>query len=74
MARLFSLEILRYMLIAKKALVNITELTILFMLQNPALATAYTGHNNNATVAAYSPSGYYIASGGNKAWHFFWLG
>ncbi|KAJ2958502.1 hypothetical protein NQZ79_g5910 [Umbelopsis isabellina] len=32
-------------------------------LENPALATAYTGHNNNATVAAYSPSGYYIASG-----------
>ncbi|KAI9288350.1 WD40-repeat-containing domain protein [Umbelopsis sp. AD052] len=32
-------------------------------LENPALATTYTGHSAQATVASYSPSGYYIASG-----------
>ncbi|RHZ52609.1 hypothetical protein Glove_460g59 [Diversispora epigaea] len=29
----------------------------------PEIATEYTGHSANATVAKYSPSGYYIASG-----------
>ncbi|KAH8551059.1 WD40-repeat-containing domain protein [Umbelopsis sp. PMI_123] len=32
-------------------------------LENPALATTYSGHTAQATVATYSPSGYYIASG-----------
>jgi hypothetical protein len=32
--------------------------------KNPAIATTYTGHGAQATVATYSPSGYYIASGG----------
>ncbi|KAI9301642.1 hypothetical protein BJ944DRAFT_168717, partial [Cunninghamella echinulata] len=30
---------------------------------NPTLATEYVGHNAQATVARYSPSGFYIASG-----------
>ncbi|KAJ3309639.1 hypothetical protein HDV04_005889 [Boothiomyces sp. JEL0838] len=32
-------------------------------LENPSIATEYTGHSCNATVARYAPSGYYIASG-----------
>lgn len=32
------------------------------MLQNSLLATAYSGHVQNATVARISPSGYYCAS------------
>ncbi|CAG8532420.1 8346_t:CDS:10, partial [Racocetra persica] len=32
-------------------------------LANPAVATEYTGHSAQATVARYSPSGYYVASG-----------
>ncbi|KAI9478464.1 MAG: quinon protein alcohol dehydrogenase-like superfamily [Benjaminiella poitrasii] len=32
-------------------------------LENPSLATEYVGHNFQATVARYSPSGYYMASG-----------
>ncbi|KDQ58569.1 hypothetical protein JAAARDRAFT_34386 [Jaapia argillacea MUCL 33604] len=32
-------------------------------LNNPAIATAYSGHTQNATVARFSPSGYYCASG-----------
>ncbi|KAJ3219180.1 hypothetical protein HK099_004778 [Clydaea vesicula] len=31
-------------------------------LKNPEIATEYTGHSCNATVARYSPSGFYIAS------------
>ncbi|CAG8553172.1 26236_t:CDS:10 [Dentiscutata erythropus] len=30
---------------------------------NPTIATEYTGHSAHATVARYSPSGYYVASG-----------
>ncbi|ORZ01469.1 WD40-repeat-containing domain protein [Syncephalastrum racemosum] len=32
-------------------------------IQNPSLATEYVGHNAQTTVARYSPSGFYIASG-----------
>ncbi|KAI9205325.1 WD40-repeat-containing domain protein [Polychytrium aggregatum] len=32
-------------------------------LENPAIATEYSGHSAQATVARYAPSGYYIASG-----------
>ncbi|KAI7887352.1 WD40 repeat-like protein [Lichtheimia hyalospora FSU 10163] len=32
-------------------------------IENPTLATEYVGHNAQATVARYSPSGFYIASG-----------
>ncbi|CAG8441277.1 17396_t:CDS:10 [Dentiscutata heterogama] len=32
-------------------------------LANPTIATEYTGHSAHATVARYSPSGYYVASG-----------
>ncbi|KAI8973908.1 WD40-repeat-containing domain protein [Pilobolus umbonatus] len=32
-------------------------------LENPTIATEYVGHRGNTTVARYSPSGYYIASG-----------
>ncbi|KAI8884882.1 WD40 repeat-like protein, partial [Backusella circina FSU 941] len=32
-------------------------------LENPSIATEYVGHKAQATVARYSPSGYYIASG-----------
>ncbi|EPQ52202.1 WD40 repeat-like protein [Gloeophyllum trabeum ATCC 11539] len=32
-------------------------------LNDPAIATAYAGHTQNATVARLSPSGYYCASG-----------
>ncbi|ORZ21130.1 WD40-repeat-containing domain protein [Absidia repens] len=32
-------------------------------IENPSLATEYVGHVAQATVAKYSPSGYYIASG-----------
>lgn len=38
-------------------------LFILFM-QNPVIVKEYTGHSANTTVARYSPSGYYVASGG----------
>ncbi|CAI2177466.1 20100_t:CDS:10 [Funneliformis geosporum] len=34
-------------------------------LTNPAIAKEYTGHSTNTTVARYSPSGYYVASGDN---------
>ncbi|KAI8973321.1 quinon protein alcohol dehydrogenase-like superfamily [Mycotypha africana] len=32
-------------------------------LENPSIATEYVGHKAQATVARYSPSGYYMASG-----------
>ncbi|MCJ1436907.1 WD40 repeat-like protein [Xylographa pallens] len=32
-------------------------------IDNPALSTQYTGHTNTTTVARFSPSGYYVASG-----------
>ncbi|MCJ1404752.1 WD40 repeat-like protein [Xylographa trunciseda] len=32
-------------------------------IDNPALCTQYTGHTNTTTVARFSPSGYYVASG-----------
>ncbi|KAF7722001.1 hypothetical protein EC973_003784 [Apophysomyces ossiformis] len=32
-------------------------------IENPALATEYVGHNAQTTVARYSPSGFYVASG-----------
>ncbi|KAG0164476.1 WD repeat-containing protein 1 [Apophysomyces sp. BC1034] len=32
-------------------------------IENPALATEYVGHKAQATVARYSPSGFYVASG-----------
>ncbi|CEP08536.1 hypothetical protein [Parasitella parasitica] len=32
-------------------------------LENPSIATAYTEHRARATVARYSPSGYYMATG-----------
>lgn len=34
------------------------------LLQNPAIADIYTEHAHQVFVAKYSPSGYYIASGG----------
>ena len=33
-------------------------------LQNPDIADVYTQHAKDTTVAAYAPSGFYIASGG----------
>lgn len=33
-------------------------------LQNPAIADVYTEHSCPVNVAKYSPSGFYIASGG----------
>ncbi|KAJ1549425.1 WD40 repeat-like protein [Cladochytrium tenue] len=33
-------------------------------LRDPRIATEYVGHAYPVTVAKYSPSGYYIASGG----------
>lgn len=38
--------------------------TNLLFEQNPAIADIYTEHAHQATVAKYSPSGFYIASGG----------
>ncbi|MCJ1317343.1 WD40 repeat-like protein [Xylographa vitiligo] len=32
-------------------------------IDNPALSTQYTGHTNTTTVARFSPSGFYVASG-----------
>lgn len=40
-------------------------------LKNPTLATEYVGHTAQATVARYSPSGFYIASGGGYCLSFF---
>lgn len=34
--------------------------------QNPAIAEIYTEHAHQVTVAKYSPSGFYIASGGEQ--------
>ncbi len=34
------------------------------LLQNPAIADIYTEHAHPVSVAKYSPSGFYIASGG----------
>lgn len=39
---------------------------IVCLLQNPAIADIYTEHAHPVTVAKYSPSGYYIASGGKR--------
>ena len=33
-------------------------------MQNPKICDVVTQHKKDATVAVYSPSGYYIASGG----------
>lgn len=38
-------------------------------LQNPAIADIYTEHAHTVTVAKYSPSGFYIASGGKRPTH-----
>ncbi|KAI8346341.1 quinon protein alcohol dehydrogenase-like superfamily [Mortierella sp. GBAus27b] len=35
-------------------------------IENPSIATEYTQHSHNATVAKYAPSGYYIASGDER--------
>jgi len=32
-------------------------------IDDPAISTQYTGHTNATTVARFSPSGYYVASG-----------
>ncbi|MCJ1310828.1 WD40 repeat-like protein [Agyrium rufum] len=32
-------------------------------IDNPSVSTQYTGHTTNTTVARFSPSGYYVASG-----------
>jgi WD repeat-containing protein 1 (actin-interacting protein 1) len=35
-------------------------------LQNPAISDIYTEHSCGVNVAKYSPSGFYIASGGKN--------
>ena len=40
--------------------------TFSYHLQNPAIADVYTEHSTRVRVAKYSPSGFYIASAGNK--------
>lgn len=39
------------------------KLTVFFF-QNPAISDVYTEHSWPVNVAKYSPSGFYIASGG----------
>ncbi|CAO3632944.1 unnamed protein product [Mucor hiemalis] len=36
-------------------------------LENPSIATEYVGHKTQTTVARFSTSGYYIASGGESS-------
>lgn len=43
---------------------NILIYLSLNILQNPAIADVYTEHSCPVNVAKYSPSGFYIASGG----------
>ena len=38
---------------------------IFFLFQDPGVADVYTQHSCNAISAKYSPSGFYIASGGS---------
>lgn len=38
--------------------------SVLFSLQNPAVADIYTEHAHQVVVAKYAPSGFYVASGG----------
>lgn len=40
-------------------------INLLSFFQNPAIADIYTEHSCAVNVAKYSPSGFYIASGGN---------
>lgn len=42
---------------------------ISYLLQNPAIADVYTEHAHSVGVAKYSPSGFYIASGGKGPGH-----
>lgn len=37
-------------------------------IENPAIADVYTEHSCQVNVAKYSPSGFYIASGGKVVW------
>ena len=37
-----------------------------YILQNPGVSDVYIEHSVQATVAQYAPSGYYIASGGER--------
>ena len=39
-------------------------------IENPAISDVYTEHSCQVNVAKYSPSGFYIASGG-KSYYFF---
>lgn len=39
---------------------------VVYLLQNPAIADVYTEHAHPVNVAKYSPSGFYIASGGKQ--------
>lgn len=39
------------------------------LLQNPAIADIYTEHAHTVGAAKYSPSGFYIASGGKGPGH-----
>lgn len=39
------------------------------LLQNPAIADVYTEHAHSVSVAKYTPSGFYIASGGKGPGH-----
>lgn len=41
-----------------------TDVSNLPFAQNPAIADIYTEHAHQVMVAKYSPSGFYIASGG----------
>lgn len=41
-------------------------------IENPAIADVYTEHSCQVNVAKYSPSGFYIASGG-KSFIFFFI-
>lgn len=41
-----------------------TNVSHLPFAQNPAIADIYTEHAHQVMVAKYSPSGFYIASGG----------
>lgn len=40
--------------------------TLCIIFQNPSVSDIYTEHAVHTTCAAYSPSGFYIASGGTK--------
>lgn len=41
------------------------SIIIISIFQNPTIADIYTEHSCPVNVAKYSPSGFYIASGGN---------